>query len=162
MIESLLNERFWLEWQRDFESDATTTWIVPDDPEVERATSKALSTPLVTDTTVNDRATKIWQWIDSNIEYTLTKQWKRPPELLRERVGDCEDHAFLFASMALQAGVDPVTLQIGYIKLRDQEHPHVWNVVDDTIVDTTIAPDEKLARAYRPVKTYKLGSDPKQ
>lgn len=92
----------------------------------------------------------IYDWVRANIDYP-TGSWGAMPQdarqTLQERVGDCDDQAILFCSLARAAGV-PAWLQLGalYVGLEDSWGGHGWlqayvplkegggeNVVIDTV-----------------------------
>ncbi|HMK43319.1 MAG TPA: transglutaminase domain-containing protein [Dissulfurispiraceae bacterium] len=56
--------------------------------------------------------------------------WLFPEETLRKRSGDCEDRAFLLASLLLASGISSYSIRVALGKVYDQEkktgYDHVW------------------------------------
>jgi hypothetical protein len=56
--------------------------------------------------------------------------WQFPDETLAIKAGDCEDRAFLIASLLLAAGVSPFNVRVafGRMVVDDTPHDHMWVV----------------------------------
>jgi hypothetical protein len=78
-------------------------------------------TPLV-------RIQKITEWIFQNIEKRPVLSVPNALETLENRVGDCNEHAVLFAALARAAGI-PVRIESGLVHLRGRFYYHAWNSV---------------------------------
>jgi transglutaminase-like putative cysteine protease len=78
-------------------------------------------TPLV-------RVQKITEWIFQNIEKRPVLSVPNALETLENRVGDCNEHAVLFAALARAAGI-PVRIESGLVHLRGRFYYHAWNSV---------------------------------
>jgi hypothetical protein len=78
-------------------------------------------TPLV-------RTQKICAWIFRNIEKRPVLSMPNALETLENRVGDCNEHAVLFAAFARAAGI-PVRIETGMVHLRGRFYYHAWNSV---------------------------------
>ncbi len=81
------------------------------------------------------RAEVIKEYISKNIEYRSYSDrgfdaWYFPAETLTMKEGDCEDRAFLLASMMLASGISPFNVRVCFGKISDargrREHDHAW------------------------------------
>ena len=78
-------------------------------------------TPLV-------RIKKISGWIFQNIEKRPVLSVPNALETLENRMGDCNEHAVLFAAFARAAGI-PARIETGMVHLRGRFYYHAWNSV---------------------------------
>lgn len=157
LFESLRKSRFWIEWQRKFENNADSVWIVPNDRTVKEVRKKSISNSSRTPT---QKANDIWEWVDKNIDYNLRKEWQVPRELIASGSGDCEDISFLIASVLHGAGVKNSKIGIGYVVgPQGREEPHVWNVVDGRIVDGTLPPNFEGQLQYKVIEEYTIKNE---
>ena len=78
-------------------------------------------TPLV-------RIQKITEWIFQNIEKRPVLSVPNALETLENRMGDCNEHAVLFAAFARAAGI-PARIESGLVHLRGRFYYHAWNSV---------------------------------
>ncbi|MBI5589389.1 MAG: transglutaminase domain-containing protein [Deltaproteobacteria bacterium] len=78
-------------------------------------------TPLV-------RIQKITGWIFLNIEKRPVLSVPDALETLENRMGDCNEHAVLFAAFARAAGI-PARIETGLVHLRGRFYYHAWNSV---------------------------------
>jgi hypothetical protein len=62
----------------------------------------------------DNMALDIIQYVASSITYTadVTDEWKYPKATIFDACGDCEDGAFLLASLMLNAGIDPSRVRV--------------------------------------------------
>ncbi|MCX5880900.1 MAG: transglutaminase-like domain-containing protein [Deltaproteobacteria bacterium] len=78
-------------------------------------------TPLV-------RIQNITEWIYLNIEKRPVLSVPNALETLENRMGDCNEHAVLFAAFARAAGI-PARIEAGLVHLRGRFYYHAWNSV---------------------------------
>jgi len=84
------------------------------------------------------RANIIWKWIAENIKYELDAKaqrildfWQFPAETLALGEGDCEDCAFLLASLLIASGISPFCVRVVFGKVcfpDGNEVGHCWPV----------------------------------
>jgi len=74
------------------------------------------------------RIQKISEWIFQNIEKRPVLSVPNALETLENRMGDCNEHAVLFAAFARAAGI-PARIEVGLVHLRDRFYYHAWNSV---------------------------------
>ncbi len=89
---------------------------------------------LVTDiTSENDspleKARKIMAWIEKNIKKRPVLSLPDALSTLENRIGDCNEHAVLFAAMA-RAAYLPTKVEAGVVYLNGRFFYHAWNLVD--------------------------------
>ncbi len=77
------------------------------------------------------RAAVITNFVADTIAYKTSKgrdPWQFPDETLVLKAGDCEDRAFLLASLLLASGISPFNCRVafGQMKLGDISHDHMW------------------------------------
>jgi hypothetical protein len=96
-------------------------FIESDAPEIRAETAKALGT--LTDPRA--RAERLVRYVNALIEKKPTMSLPSAIEVLRTRVGDCNEHATLYVAMARAAGV-PARLVTGLVQLRGAFYYHAW------------------------------------
>jgi transglutaminase-like putative cysteine protease len=74
------------------------------------------------------RIQKICEWVYQNIEKRPVLSVSNALETLENRMGDCNEHAVLFAAFARAAGI-PARIEIGLLHLRGRFYYHAWNSV---------------------------------
>ncbi len=74
------------------------------------------------------RIQKICGWIYKNIEKRPVLSVPDALQTLENRVGDCNEHAVLFAAFARAAGI-PARIETGLVHLRGRFYYHAWNSV---------------------------------
>lgn len=74
------------------------------------------------------RIQKISGWIFQNIEKRPVLSVPNALETLENRMGDCNEHAVLFAAFARAAGI-PAQIEVGLVHLRGRFYYHAWNSV---------------------------------
>jgi len=89
---------------------------------------------LVTDITEEDdspleKARKIMAWIEKNIKKRPVLSLPDALSTLENRIGDCNEHAVLFAAMARAAYI-PAKVEAGVVYLNGRFFYHAWNLVD--------------------------------
>lgn len=114
-------------------------WITPGDREQIRHTLSGIKLPITrSEKTFDKRALILWKWVVDNIEYVsdpeeqeLLDYWQFPAETLAVKKGDCEDCAFLLASLLLGSGISSycVRVAIGTIERHNRGlEQHAWVV----------------------------------
>ena len=74
------------------------------------------------------KTTKIMEWISRNIEKRPVLSIPNALETLENKMGDCNEHAVLFAAMARAAGI-PTQIEAGLVHMKGRFYYHAWNVV---------------------------------
>jgi hypothetical protein len=79
------------------------------------------------------RAAVIANYVADTVAYEAGKghdPWQFPDETLYIKAGDCEDRAFLIASLLLAAGVSPFNVRVafGQMVVDETPHDHMWVV----------------------------------
>jgi len=74
------------------------------------------------------KANKLIQWIYRHIEKRPVLSLPNALDTLRNRVGDCNEHAALTAAMARAAGI-PAQIEAGLVYQRGRFYYHAWNVL---------------------------------
>jgi hypothetical protein len=67
-------------------------------------------------------------WIDRNIEKRPVLSMPDALSTLENRMGDCNEHAMLFAALARAAGI-PTRVEAGLVYLKGKFYYHAWNLV---------------------------------
>jgi transglutaminase-like putative cysteine protease len=67
-------------------------------------------------------------WVHGNIEKRPVLSLPDALSTLENRVGDCNEHAVLFAALARAAGF-PCRLEAGLVYLKGRFYYHAWNLV---------------------------------
>ena len=74
------------------------------------------------------RADKLIQWVNQNIKKRPVLSVPNALETLRNRVGDCNEHAVLLAGLAQASGI-PAQVEAGLVYQRGRFYYHAWNVL---------------------------------
>jgi len=74
------------------------------------------------------RVQRICGWIFQNIEKRPVLSMSNALETLQNRMGDCNEHAVLFAAFARASGI-PARIDTGLVYLRGRFYYHAWNSV---------------------------------
>ena len=101
-----------------------TPFVQFDHPEIKSKVSEIVlpdDTPLV-------KAQKIMRWIYENIQKRPVFSVPNALETLRNRMGDCNEHAVLMAAMASAAGI-PAQIETGLVYMKGRFYYHAWNVL---------------------------------
>jgi len=80
------------------------------------------------DTPPPEAARSIMAWIFENIEKRPVISIPNALETLENRMGDCNEHAVLFAALARAAKI-PAQVEAGLVYLNGRFYYHAWNVV---------------------------------
>ncbi len=81
-----------------------------------------------TDTPGRDRVINIKNWIYTKIEKRPVLSVPNALDTLKNKMGDCNEHAVLFAALARAAGV-PARIETGLVYLKGRFYYHAWNSV---------------------------------
>ncbi len=101
-----------------------TPFIQSDHPEIQ-AQVKEIVSP---DDSAVVKAHKLMAWINKNIQKRPVVSVPNALETLRNRVGDCNEHAVLYAALARAAGV-PAQVEAGLVYQNGRFYYHAWNVL---------------------------------
>ena len=71
---------------------------------------------------------KINRWIYKNLKKSPTVSLPNAKDVLKTRVGDCNEHAALFTAMARAAGI-PTKTVLGIVYIDNKFYYHAWNEV---------------------------------
>jgi len=74
-----------------------------------------------------DKAKRIFEWVYKNLEKRGSVTIPTAKQVLRDRYGDCNEHATLYAALARAAGI-PTEIMVGLIFQGDGFYYHAWNV----------------------------------
>lgn len=117
-------------------------WLTPPDSQEIKTILSSLNLPQKkTSGTFDKRAKTVWQYVAENINYVsdATSQlkqdfWQFPAETIALKKGDCEDCAFLMASLLLASGISPFCIRVvlGILTQENQDSsPHAWPIYKD-------------------------------
>jgi transglutaminase-like putative cysteine protease len=117
-------------------------WITPSDSHEIREVISSLDLPAGKSLgTFDKRAQLVWQYVAENVKYcpdeiAQVKQdfWQFPAETLALRKGDCEDCAFLLASLLLASRISPFCVRVVLGRLVQEHSPtsfHAWPIYKD-------------------------------
>ncbi len=101
-----------------------TPFIQADHPEIQ-GKAKEIVSP--NDSAVV-KAYKLNEWVNKNIQKQPVLSVPNALETLRNRVGDCNEHAVLFAALARAAGI-PAQVEAGLVYQNERFYYHAWNVL---------------------------------
>ncbi len=99
-------------------------FIQSDHPAIRR-----LTTDLVAETDTSlEKARKVVAWMQKHIKKRPVISLPDALSTLENRVGDCNEHAVLFAALARAAGI-PTRIEAGVVFLRKRFFYHAWNSI---------------------------------
>jgi transglutaminase-like putative cysteine protease len=75
-----------------------------------------------------EKAQRLMAWIQRNIEKRPVLSMPDAVSTLENRMGDCNEHAMLFAAMARAAGI-PARVEAGLVYMRGKFYYHAWNLL---------------------------------
>ncbi len=75
-----------------------------------------------------EQARRLMGWIQRNIEKRPVLSMPDAISTLENRMGDCNEHAMLYAALARAAGI-PARVEAGLVYLRGKFYYHAWNVL---------------------------------
>jgi hypothetical protein len=92
-------------------------------------TIQALASRIVADKATSlAKVEALVDWVARNIEKRPVLSMPDALATLQNRVGDCNEHAVLFAALARAAGI-PCRLEAGLVYLKGRFYYHAWNLV---------------------------------
>jgi hypothetical protein len=74
------------------------------------------------------KAYKLMTWVNKNIQKRPVISVPNALETLRNQVGDCNEHAVLYAALARAAGI-PTQIEAGLVFQNGRFYYHAWNVI---------------------------------
>ncbi len=101
-----------------------TPFVQSDHPEIKGKVSEIV----LPDDTPFAKAQKIMRWIYENIQKRPVLSVPNALETLRNRMGDCNEHAVLMAAMARAASI-PAQIETGLVYMNGRFYYHAWNVL---------------------------------
>jgi len=81
-----------------------------------------------TNSSSREKVIRIKDWLFAEIEKRPVLSVPNALETLKNKMGDCNEHAVLFAALARAAGV-PARIEAGLVYLNDRFYYHAWNYV---------------------------------
>ncbi len=100
-----------------------TQFLEVNDPEIVRL-AREITKGAKTDL---EKAKRIFEWVYKNLEKRGSVTIPTAKQVLRDRYGDCNEHATLYAAFARAAGI-PTEIMVGLIFQGDGFYYHAWNV----------------------------------
>ncbi len=76
-----------------------------------------------------EKARKLMAWIEKNIQKRPVLSLPDAISTLENRIGDCNEHAVLFAAMARAVHI-PAKVEAGIVYLNGRFYYHAWNLID--------------------------------
>jgi len=101
-----------------------TPSVQSDHPEI-KAKVKEIISP---NDTVVVKTRKLVEWVHENLQKRPVLSVPNALEILRNRVGDCNEHAVLLMALARAAGI-PAQMEAGIVYQRGRFYYHAWNVL---------------------------------
>jgi len=101
-----------------------TALIPSDHPEIQ-AKAKEILSPNDSDLV---KAGKLVKWVNENIQKRPVLSVPNAVEILRGRLGDCNEHAVLLTALARAAGI-PAEVEAGLVYQGGRFYYHAWNVL---------------------------------
>jgi transglutaminase-like putative cysteine protease len=98
--------------------------IESDDPDIRAEAANAVREA----TDVRVRAERLTRYVNGLLEKKPTVSIPSAREVLRTRVGDCNEHTALFVAMARAAGI-PARIAVGLVFVRGAFYYHAWSEV---------------------------------
>jgi transglutaminase-like putative cysteine protease len=96
--------------------------VQSDAPEIQKQTAKIVSPK----DSPQARLTKIVHWVYRNVEKKPVLSVPNALEVLKNKAGDCNEHAVLTAALLRAANV-PVQMETGLVYLNGRFYYHAWN-----------------------------------
>ncbi len=113
--------------EEDRNEDGQNDWMIqPQHTEI-----NSLAEEIVEDeNNIYDKSKAIYEWIDNNIEYEIGRPGELPKHatwVLESGSGDCDEQAFLYASLSRAVGI-PAWMELGvlYDRVAERWGPHGW------------------------------------
>ena len=96
-------------------------FIESDAPEIQAEAARVLTGI----TGVRERAERLTRHVNALLEKKPTVSLPSAVEVLRTRVGDCNEHTALFVALARAAGI-PARISVGLVSVRSAFYYHAW------------------------------------
>jgi transglutaminase-like putative cysteine protease len=96
-------------------------FIESDDPDIRAAAEEAVGMAVGT----RARAEALTRFVNSTVQKKPTVSLPSAREVLRTRIGDCNEHTALFVAMARAAGI-PARIAVGLAFVRGAFYYHAW------------------------------------
>lgn len=105
---------------------AATPYVQADHPEIIEAAQEIVGD---TDDSL-EAARRLFEWVRDNVEKSATVSLPSALDVLHQRVGDCNEHTYLFVGLARAAGL-PARIKIGlvYHPVHGSLYYHAWPAV---------------------------------
>jgi len=101
-----------------------TPFVQSDHPEIQAKVKEIISY----DDPMMVKAKKLVEWVYRNLQKRPVLSVPNALEILRHRVGDCNEHAVLLMALAQAAGI-PAQMEAGIVYRRGRFYYHAWNVL---------------------------------
>jgi hypothetical protein len=101
-----------------------TPFVQSDHPEIQAKVKEIISP----DDSMMVKAGKLVEWVYKNLQKRPVLSVPNALEILRRRVGDCNEHAVLLMALAQAAGI-PTQMEAGVVYRRGRFYYHAWNVL---------------------------------
>jgi len=101
-----------------------TLSVQSDHPEIQAKVKEIISP----NDTVVVKTRKLVEWVHENLQKRPVLSVPNALEILRNRVGDCNEHAMLLMALARAAGI-PAQMEAGIVYQRGRFYYHAWNVL---------------------------------
>jgi transglutaminase-like putative cysteine protease len=101
-----------------------TPFIQSDHPEIQAKAKEIVSQH----DSAMVKAYKLMAWVNQNIQKRPVISVPNALETLRNQVGDCNEHAVLYAALARAAGI-PTQVEAGLVYQNGRFYYHAWNVI---------------------------------
>ena len=101
-----------------------TPFIQSNHPEIQAKVKEIISP----DDPMMVNAGKLVEWVHENLQKRPVLSVPNALEILRHRVGDCNEHAVLLMALAQAAGI-PAQMEAGVVYQRGRFYYHAWNVL---------------------------------
>jgi len=98
--------------------------IQADDPQIKAQVEKIIKPA----DTAEQKARKIVNWVYRNIEKKPVLSVPNALEVLKNKVGDCNEHSVLTVALLRAAGI-PAQMEAGLVYLHGRFYWHAWNVL---------------------------------
>ena len=96
-------------------------FIESDAPEIREEALKAVGNA----TTARDKAERITRYVNAILDKKPTVSLPSAREVLRTKIGDCNEHTVLFVAMARAAGI-PARIDVGLVYIHGAFYYHAW------------------------------------
>jgi len=102
----------------------STPFIQSDHPEIQAKVREII----LPDDPAIVKAKKLVAWVNTNIQKRPVLSVPNALETLRNRVGDCNEHAVLLTALARAVGI-PAQVEVGLVYQKGRFYYHAWNVL---------------------------------